>query len=135
MHKVLLIALLGLPISGFAEPCLTATSACTEWVKLRNGPSQSLIYRTYSLEEKNENIVRALIVVHGAGRDADNYFRSALAAAFLAGALENTIVLSPRFASNNASGCADSLGPNEVYWPCNGDTWRSGGTAMNDEKL
>jgi len=135
MRKLLLIASLGLPISGFAEPCLTATSVCTEWVRFRNGPSQSLIYRTYPLQEKNESITRALIVVHGAGRDADNYFRSALAAAFLAGALEDTVVISPRFASNNGNGCRDNLSPNEVNWPCNGDSWRSGGTAANDEKL
>jgi len=135
MHKLLLIASLGFPASGFAAPCLTATPACTEWVKLGTGPSQSLIYRTYSLEEQNENITRALIVVHGAGRDADNYFRSALAAAFLGGALEDTIVISPRFASNNAGGCRDNLAPNEVNWPCNGDSWRSGGTATNEEKL
>ena len=135
LRKLLFIASLGLPVSAFAEPCLTATSACTEWVKLRNGPSRSLIYRTYALEEKNEGITRALIVVHGAGRDADNYFRSGLAAAFLAGALEDTIVISPRFASNSGSGCRDSLAQNEVNWPCNGDSWRSGGTAMNDEKL
>src|SRR5262249_38229824 len=119
LQKLLLIVSLGLPISGFAEPCLTATSVCTEWVQLRNGPSQSLIYRTYSLDSKNENITRALIVVHGAGRDADNYFRSALAAAFLAGALEDTIVISPRFASNNGNGCRDDLASNEVNWSCN----------------
>src|SRR5262245_47730301 len=100
MQKLLLMAMLVLPISSFAAPCLTATSDCTEWVRLGNGPFQSLIYRTYSLEERNENIVRALVVVHGAGRDADNYFRSALAATFLAGTLEDTVVISPRFASN-----------------------------------
>ena len=107
MRMLLLMASFCLPIPGFAQPCLTATSACTEWVKLHNGPSQSLIYRTYSLEERHENITRALIVVHGAGRDADNYFRSALAATFLAGALEDTIVISPRFASNDSGGCRD----------------------------
>src|SRR5262245_5375537 len=134
MNKLLLTALLALPASSFAAPCITATPDCTEWVRLGSGPSRSLIYRTYALDEKNEKIVRALIVVHGAGRDADNYFRSALAATFLAGALDDTIVISPRFASNN-SGCRDNLGSNEVNWPCNGDSWRSGGTATNDEKL
>jgi hypothetical protein len=133
--KLLLIASLGFPTSGFAAPCLTATPACTEWVRLGTGSSQSLIYRTYALEERSENITRALIVVHGAGRDANNYFRSALAATFLAGALEDTIVISPRFASNNGGGCRDTLSPNEVNWPCNGDSWRSGGTATNDERL
>jgi hypothetical protein len=117
-----------------ASACITATFVCTEWVNLGSG-SRSLIYRTYALEAKNEKITRALVVVHGAGRDADNYFRTALAATFLAGALEDTVVISPRFASNDGRGCKDELAPNEVNWPCNGDSWRSGGTAMNNEKL
>src|SRR3989442_981943 len=29
----------------------------------------------------------------------------------------------------------DMLAVNEVNWPCNGDSWRSGGTATNNEKL
>ena len=64
------------------------------------GPSRSLFYRTYSLEGRHENITRALIVIHGAGRDANNYFRTGVAAAFLDGALEDTIVIAPRFASS-----------------------------------
>jgi pimeloyl-ACP methyl ester carboxylesterase len=119
---------------AYAGPCTTAQPTCTEWITLGEGPSRSLVYRTYPFDVKNEGITRALLVVHGAGRDADNYFRSALAAAFLAGALENTIVISPRFASNG-SGCRDILAPGEVNWPCSGDSWRSGGVATNDSKL
>ena len=129
------VLFLGGSVSAYGAPCLTATSACTEWVKLGTGQSQSLIYRTYGLTEKNDKITRALIVVHGASRDADNYFRTALAATFLAGAIDDTIVISPRFASNNGNGCKDVLAASEVNWPCNGDSWRSGGTASNDEKL
>jgi pimeloyl-ACP methyl ester carboxylesterase len=73
-------------------------------------------------------------MVHGAGRDADNYFRTALAAAFLAGALDDTIVVAPRFASNGG-GCQDKLDANEVNWPCGGDSWRSGGAADKDGRL
>jgi len=135
LYRLLVIICLVSPLSAHAAPCLKTTSACTEFVKLGNGASRSLIYRTYALDEKNDKISRALIVVHGAGRDADNYFRSALAATFLAGALEDTIVISPRFAANNGNGCRDTLAPNEVNWPCNGDSWRSGGTATNDDKL
>lgn len=116
-----------------AQPCTTATPECTRWVKL-GGESRSLIYSNYPLDKKNEKITRALIVVHGAGRDADNYFRTTLAATFLADALENTIAISPRFASNN-SGCLDQLATNEVNWPCGGDSWRSGGVATNDAKI
>src|SRR5947208_2499045 len=106
-----------------SAPCITANSSCTEWVSLGGGSARSLIYRTYSLQTRNEAITRALIVVHGAGRDADNYFRNALAAAFLAGALENTVVIAPRMASA-AANCHDPLGPQEISWNCN--TWRSG---------
>jgi pimeloyl-ACP methyl ester carboxylesterase len=117
-----------------AEPCKNATADCTEWVSLE-GQSRSLIYRTYSLDQKNERITRALIVVHGAGRDTDVYFRTGLAAAFLANALDNTIVIAPRFASSNDRGCTDKLDVNEVNWPCNGDSWRSGGVALNNQNL
>ncbi len=134
MRKLIPFLLLVLSSPAFAAPCMTATQACTEWVPLGTGVSHSLIYRTYPLTERNDRITRALIVVHGAGRDADNYFRTALAATFLAGAFDDTIVISPRFASNGG-GCMDMLAANEVNWPCNGDSWRSGGTATNDDKL
>jgi len=62
-------------------------------------------------------------------RDADNYFRTALASAFLADALEDTVVIAPRFSSNE-SACRDQLAPNEVSWSCTGDSWRSGGFAQ-----
>ncbi len=99
------------------------------------GTSAVAHLRTYPLTQTNPNITRALVIVHGASRDADNYFRTALAASFLAGALENTIVISPRFASNDGRGCKDTLDQNEVNWSCNGDSWRSGGTALSDKAL
>src|SRR2546421_8526298 len=116
------------------EPCTKATTDCARWVNL-GGESRSLVYSTYPLDKKNEQIVRALIVVHGQGRDADNYFRTSLAAAFLANAFSDTIVISPRLASNNGTGCRDTLAAGEVNWPCGGDSWRSGGTATNNAKL
>src|SRR5262245_30173140 len=106
------------PSRAAAEPCIAAKPECTEWMTLNGGPSRSLIYRTYALDQRNDRITRALIMVHGAGRDADNYFRTALAATFLANALDDTVVISPRFASNGG-GCNDMLGDNEVNWPCN----------------
>jgi pimeloyl-ACP methyl ester carboxylesterase len=72
------------------------------------------------------------VVIHGTNRDADNYFRSTLAAAFLANALEDTIVIVPHIASA-AGGCRDTLAPDEVSWNCN--SWRTGGPSVADEKL
>jgi hypothetical protein len=130
-----------LPAAAFAAAC-TTTTECTEWIGYGNSPhARSLIYRTYPLDVKNENIKRAFIMVHGAGRDADNYFRTAVAAAFLGGALDDTMVISPRFASNSGGGrgtgggCADPLASNEVNWPCGGDSWRSGGVSTSHKEL
>ena len=128
-----LLLLICVPASA-AEPCTEATRDCTEWVKLADN-ARSLIYRTYPLEVKNEKITRALIVVHGQGRDADNYFRTGLAAALLANAFSDTLVISPRFASNNLYGCRDTLASDEVSWSCVGDSWRSGGVAISHPKL
>src|SRR5438270_4769476 len=110
-------------------PCLTAGPTCTEWVVLGGGPQRSLIYRSFALDKRNDAITRVLVSIHGAGRDADNYFRSTLAAGFLADALENTLIVVPRMASSDGAGCRDILAPNEISWNCN--SWRSGGPAVN----
>jgi pimeloyl-ACP methyl ester carboxylesterase len=109
-----------------AAPCTMANATCTEWIVLGGGPARSLVYRSYPLATRNEAVTRVLVSIHGAGRDADNYFRSTLAAAFLAGALDNTLIVSPRMASAEG-GCQDALAANEVSWNCN--SWRSGGAA------
>ena len=117
-----------------AEPCTRATPECTEWVNL-GGQAHALIYRTYPVDKRNEKVTRALVVIHGAGRDADNYFRTGLAAAFLASALDDTIVIAPRFASNDGRGCKDTLAANEINWSCSGDSWRSGGVSASNKEL
>jgi hypothetical protein len=94
-----------------------------------------MVYRTYPLDARNDKITRALVVIHGTNRDADNYFRNALAATFLAAALDDTVVIVPKIASNDGRGCRDKLAANEVSYSCSGDSWRSGGTATNAEKL
>ena len=117
-----------------AAPCTIATSDCTEWIQLGAGSARSLLYRTYPTTTRNDRIVRAMILVHGANRNADHYFTTATAAAFLARALDDTIVVAPRFASADGS-CHDQLGPREVSWTCGGDSWRSGGTSASDKDL
>lgn len=127
------VAAFGLPVAAFGAACVTP-DGCAEWMPLKSGPARSMVYRTYSLTEKNENIRRAFILIHGATRDADQYFRTAVAAAFLGGALDDTIVVSPRFASRTGT-CADVLSENEVNWPCSGDSWRSGGVSLSHKDI
>lgn len=122
------------PPRGGAAPCTTATVSCTEWVTLGGGPARSLIYRTRPLDQRNENTRRALIMIHGTNRNADHYFATATAAAFLAGALDDSIVIAPRVASA-AGNCHDTLAADEVSWSCTGDSWRSGGNAVSHPNL
>ena len=114
-------------------PCTKAAN-CTDWVTLGSGPWRGMVYATYPLSTPNPQITHAFIMVHGTNRDADNYFRTAIAAAFLADALENTIVIAPRIASA-AGSCHDTLADHEVSWSCSGDSWRSGGTSASTDKL
>jgi len=114
--------------------CSTATSNCTEWVALATNGARSLIYRSRSLETRDENIRRALVMIHGTNRNADHYFSTAVTAAFLAGALEDTVVIAPRLSSADGN-CRNALADNEVSWSCTGDSWRSGGASVNHREL
>ena len=139
MRSVFLAAVLLTSLSEQARParpaaCTTATESCTEWVTIGAGPARSLIYRTRSLDARDEGIRRALIMVHGTNRNADHYFTTAVGAAFLAGALDDSVVISPRIASA-AGTCRDTLAANEVSWSCTGDSWRSGGNAASHPEL
>jgi pimeloyl-ACP methyl ester carboxylesterase len=130
------LALFGLFLLGSlpasAAPCTAASPDCVQWVAAGDGPGRLLVYASYALDKKNDGITRALIGVHGGSRNADNYFRSLLAAAFLADALDDTIVIAPRFAASNGN-CKDSLADNELNWPCTGNNWGRGGEAIGNK--
>lgn len=122
------------PAPAMAAACTAATDACVQWVSPGESSSRLLVYSSYPLDKRNEGITRAVIAVHGGARNADNYFRSIAAAAFLANALDDTIVISPRFAANGGE-CKDELAQNELNWPCTGNNWGRGGAAVNNAAL
>src|SRR5436190_17591643 len=133
---MLLTLLLAAQLTAAAAnpPCTAAEAKCTQFVTLKNGPARSLVYTTYPLDRPNAAIRAALIMVPGTNRNADHYFRTATTAAFLAGALEDSIVIAPRIASADGS-CHDTLELNEVSWSCGGDSWRSGGPSPTSREL
>lgn len=112
-----------------AQICKTSTPVCME--KLPLGKAYSLVYRSHPLTSPNAKIERAMIIVHGAGRNADDYFQTGMAAAFLADALENTIVISPRYAGNAGNNCKDPLEKGEIAWDC-GD-WKNGFESLSEK--
>ena len=117
-----------------AAPCTAAPGACTEWVSVGGGPARALIYRSHSLDKRNENITRLLVMVHGKNRDADNYYSTTLAAAFLAHALDDTAIVAPLMASS-APDCGDPITPPQIDFSCSGDSWRAGASAVSDPQL
>lgn len=122
---------------------------CTQWINVAGGSSRALVYRSYALETHNEAVTRALVIVHGGSRDAHTNFTHALAAAFIAGALNDTVIVSPRFASNHeafsetltSAGAVaaaraparDTLAAGELNWVSRfgGRHWNAGGVAAN----
>src|ERR1043166_3085543 len=132
MRKSALLATAGLLASSIAHaaPCTTPTTACERWITFVAGPARSMVYSNFPLDTRNTAITRALIMVHGAGRNADHYFETATAAGFLAGALENTIIIAPHFTAGQ-----DKAAANEVIWPEGGNSWRSGGMSPNNPTI
>ncbi|MDB4917863.1 MAG: hypothetical protein JWM95_5507 [Gemmatimonadetes bacterium] len=89
-----------------------------------------MTYATHRLDAPNTAVTRALIMIHGASRNADHYFATATAAGFLAGALGNTVILSPRLIAS-----PDKPEANEVVWPNGGNSWRSGGMSPSNPTI
>lgn len=119
-----------------AEPCTTGTDGCTEKVPLGDPGRFVLVYRSHPLTKANAKITRALIGIHGSTRNADDYFPSSMAGTFLAGALDTTLVVAPRFAGaskggRNSESCNDKLAPGELAFSCSGSDWRGGGPAVD----
>ena len=111
--------------SDSSAPCTAAPAACTEWIAVGGGPARALIYRSYSLDVRNAHITRLLVMVHGKNRDADHYFSTAMAAAFLAHAMADTVVVAPFMASSHPD-CGDPVTPPQLDFSCVGDSWRAG---------
>lgn len=121
------------PAAG-SGACTAVAGQCTEWVRIGTGKARALVYRTYPLAAKNTKIRRALIMIHGTNRNPDHYFATATGAAFLAGAVDDTIVIAPAIRSHDGR-CQDKLEADEVSWSCGGDSWRSGGQAASNPEL
>lgn len=80
-------------------------------------------YATWALDEgaaaSPVPVERAVVVVHGNNRDADDYFERVVTAAEQAGALAATVVVAPHFQTSD-----DAPAAGEPYWTSAG--WKRG---------
>ena len=120
--------------AGAAEPCMEASSRCAERLPVGARGGHLLVYRTHPLTSVNSSVRRAMIIVHGATRNADHYFATGVAAAVLAGAQPDAIVISPRFAVNNGRTSKDPLSEGEISWESK-TGWAGGGEAQGQPDL
>lgn len=74
-------------------------------------------------------VTRAVIVVHGTGRNAEAYYQRALAAAKSSGVSDRTMVVSPWFKGDED----DKVGSGEASW--SNDAWKQGYPAQSPTGL
>ena len=101
MTRTAMLLFVTVGLVAMAEPCSRGTAACLEPLPMGGGRSV-MVYRSHPLQKGHGKARRALIVIHGAGRNADDYFHSGMAGAYLAGGIGDTIVVAPRFAGTGS---------------------------------
>ncbi|WP_028935518.1 hypothetical protein [Pseudonocardia spinosispora] len=111
------------PVKRFSPPSsMMVTSAS------RSGNAESLtlpggakfqVYDNFPMAG-NAKVTRAVIVVHGTGRNAEGYYTRMMSAAKAAGAADNTMVVSPWFKGDED----DKVASGEASWE--NDAWKQG---------
>lgn len=99
-------------------PCLSPYARCTERISI--GDDAFLpVYRTHPLTEGDTSVTRAVVVIHGTNRNADDYFDRMITAVRSIDGTAETVVVAPRFQT------ADDLpAGDEPYWTSGG--WKRG---------
>ncbi len=115
--------------SGAENPCLTPDRSCAEKLEIKDG--WVLVYRTYALTQGNQDAEYAVVMVHGAGRNGDAYYGTALAAAVSRGALLKSVIVAPHFKGSDGASCHDSVEDGELYFGC--QAWNAGYPAINSQ--
>ncbi len=125
MRRFALLLFACLP--AVAAPCLKPEVACSE--KLAVGKGRVTVFRTHPLATGSAPEVKlAYIMVHGAGRNAADYFAWTLASTAAAGHLDSTAVAAPHFKVRSET-AGDAVSEGELYWASEG--WKSGEAALN----
>lgn len=119
-------------IAGPPTPCTRAADCLSHFELPGVGPKLAL-YGSFDLARDNPQVTQAILIVHGAGGNADGYFKTATRAVAAAGAAERTLVVAPHFQSLGAKGnCpfgVERPAEGALYWSCQG--WKEGEAAVN----
>ena len=98
--------------------------------QIRVGEGHVIVWRTHELQGGvHRGVERGYIMVHGTNRNAEDYFRWALASTVAAGKLDRTAVVAPHFKARTQAGRGDAVEPGEWFWSNEG--WKAGLAALN----
>ena len=119
------------PTPAAVAPCTTPTTACEQWdhVRRRARPGRWFT-RPTRWTCPNPAITRALIMVHGTGRNADHYFETA-PPPDSSPARSTTPSSSRRTSSRRRTNRSRT----KSMWPDGGDSWRSGGMSPTNPTI
>ncbi|MBO0343476.1 Ig-like domain-containing protein [Flagellimonas profundi] len=113
------------------SPCSSATADCMQQLDLKDNTDATLTFDMYSnydfIDDSDfvwDFIDKVVVVVHGANRDADNYFEYMTSSLQSMDLEETTLVIAPYFQDNS------SAPANGLVW--NDSRWREGTNADNN---
>lgn len=87
-------------------------------------------YSNYLIDETNEDVKSAVIVIHGTNRNADDYFETlTTAAAMRPGKTDSTIIIAPQFLIEEDIDF-HNLDEDHLYWSNSG--WKSGSYSRDE---
>lgn len=112
-------------------PCTSASDACLHTIDVSDGDQANFsFYSSFPIYEDNAEwtgIKGAIVVVHGAGRNPDDYFNYIMGALQVEGLQDCVLVVSPFFMNEVDAAAGD------IYWK--GADWREGANAVSEVKI
>lgn len=100
--------------------------------KLQVSGGHVVVWRTHELQGGvHRGVERGYIMVHGTNRNAEDYFRWALASTIAADRLDRTAVVAPHFKARTPGGRGDAVESGEWFWTNEG--WKAGLAALNGD--
>lgn len=99
-------------------PCSTSTPVCTDRFEIADGVFLPA-FTSHSIQDGDPSVTRALVMVHGSSRNAEDFFDTSVSAATSDGALAETLIIAPLFPT-----ILDGPAQDEARWAIDG--WQRG---------
>ena len=84
---------------GIVEyPCLTSSDDCLNSLNIKDGTFD--FYSSFHIDSSNNDVIGAILTVHGNNRNADDYFDKMVSVVSSQGLSDHVIVIAPKFGTS-----------------------------------